>query len=84
VTLEEAKISLDRYGETGVPTGSFLQAVLSNDLMDAVGRADDTSLLNLHRICMHVYNELPSDCWGSREKVKAFIEKKREALGAGA
>ena len=68
---------IERYIEHGIRPGSFLEAVLTNDLFSAFGRAD---LINRHRmfdICMWIYNEAPSQCWGSKEKVEAWIEKRR-------
>ena len=67
--------SLHRYSTDHVPTGDFLRAVLSNDLFGAVRRADDESLKAIGEICKHVYNELPAECWGSREVVAKWIEQ---------
>ena len=78
--LQSAKDSIKRYVEHGVPTGGFLQSVLANDLMEAMGRADMTSRLNLFEICSYVYNEVPIACHGSYEKVEAWLKMKRAAL----
>ena len=59
--------ALRRYADDHMPTGGFLRAVLSNDLMEAVGRADVESLAALHSIAGYVYNEMPGNCHGSRE-----------------
>lgn len=67
--------SLDRYARYGIPTGDFLKAVLSNDLMEACGRADVDNAELLPVIVSYIYNALPGTCWGSRDKVKAHIEK---------
>lgn len=69
--------SIDRYVMDGIPTGSFLQAVLCNDLMEAMGRADMGNRLALFEICDYIYNETPSGCHGSPEKVRAWREMKR-------
>lgn len=76
------KSSLDAWANTGRPTGGFLQAVLCNDLMTAVGRADPTSFSCLKEICLYVYNELPSPCWGSAEKLQAWYDKHAAARKA--
>lgn len=68
--------SLQRYEDDHIPTGSFLRAVLENDLMEAVARADDDNKISLVAICRYVYNEMPVRCWGSRAKVRAWLEKK--------
>jgi len=63
-----------------VHLGSFLTAVLSNNLTQACGRADDSNLRALPDIVRYCYNELPSDCWGSPEKVEAWRAKTLAAL----
>ena len=64
--------ALVHWGKQECYTGDFLAAVLSNDLMDAIGRADEDSLASLRYITMFVYNELPRDCHGSRATVKEW------------
>lgn len=66
--------SLKRYQFHHIPTGDFLKAVLSNNLIDAIGRADDCNLQDIHEICSYVYNEMPSASWGSPEKVKSWLK----------
>jgi len=68
--------SLRRYVVDRIPTGGFLQAVLENNLMEAVGRADHVNIQCLPDICCYVYNEIPDSCWGSPEAVTAWLEKK--------
>ena len=65
--------SLDAYVSTGRPTGGFLEAVLSNDLKEATGRADERALDNLPHIVAYCYNDIPSGCWGSPERVTAWL-----------
>lgn len=65
--------SLIRYAETGCPTGGFLAAVLSNDLIDAVARADAHNRRTLCDIAGFVYTEMPRACYGSREAVRQWI-----------
>ena len=65
--------SLQRYVDHGVPTGSFLQAVLENDLKESFARADDDNRDALFEIVNHCYNEIPGNCWGSPEKVEAWL-----------
>lgn len=52
--------------------GDFLQAVLRNDLTDAVCRADENNLLYIKEIVKFVYNELPGVCCGSDAKIKKW------------
>lgn len=78
MSIEDAIESLNAYATDGRPTGGFVRAVLENDLMEAMRRADQTSRFILYEICKHVYNELRGDCWGSPDKVKNWIESKRQ------
>ncbi len=68
--------SIQRYVKDYIRTGDFLYAILTNNLFEAVGRADDENRQTLPEICCYIYNEIPSDCWGSKEKVKAWLERR--------
>lgn len=72
--------SLELYINHGCDPGHFLKAVLSNDLFDAVGRADIHSTIFLPLIVSYIYNELPSGCHGSREIVKDWMKLKQEEM----
>ncbi len=73
-TMPEAtKYALDAYVERGQCPGHFVTAVLENNLFEAVNRADEGNLAALVDIVKYVYNKLPSDCWGSREKVERWL-----------
>ena len=67
---------LTRYINEHCPVGDFLIAVLENDLMEAVGRADDENLRNLPAFVAYLYNEAPGNCWGSPEAVRAWLNDK--------
>lgn len=74
--------SLDLYAMHGIPTGSFLLAVLENDLMEAFGRADEENIRAMFHIVAYVYNEMPRTCWGTPEKVREWLETHRLARAA--
>ena len=65
--------------ERGWEPGSFLKAVLENDLFSAVSRADDVNRNRLMDYVRFLYNYAPADCYGSPENVrqwkKRFVEK---------
>jgi hypothetical protein len=63
------------YVENGIPPGHFLTAVLENNLMEAIGRADEESARGLVGLCGYIYNEVPSTCHGSPQKVEAWIKR---------
>jgi hypothetical protein len=65
--------SLRRYIQQGAPVGDFLTAVLENDLGKACGHADSENLQNLPAFVAYLYNEAPSGCHGSPEKVRAWL-----------
>jgi len=78
----QIKVALDRWANMEGGVGDFLTAVLENNLMEAVGRADHINKQLLPEICMYVYNEMPSTCHGSPEKVKLWLEAMAEKLSA--
>jgi hypothetical protein len=60
--------------ENGIPPGSFMMAVLCNDLKEAFFRADRINLERMKDNIMFWYWEAPSECWGSPEKIKRWHE----------
>ena len=66
------------YVLDGRRPGDFLQAVLQNNLMDAVTRADDENLPALRAWAMLLYNFTPEACWGSAERVDAWVKAHSE------
>jgi hypothetical protein len=80
---EHLRDGLWHYVREGRPTGHFLECVLSNDLAGAMGRADEESRGGLYAVVRWLYNEAPSNCWGTPERVKAWLTnaaKAREAV----
>lgn len=65
---------LRRYTEKHEPVGDFLTAVICNDLREACGHADDTNLHNLPAFIAYLYNEALGNCWGSRERMQAWLD----------
>jgi hypothetical protein len=53
------------YIMQGRQTGHFLSAVFSNDLREAVARADENSLAGLKPLVQFMHNYSPPGCWGS-------------------
>ena len=64
---------LKRYAKDRIHPGGFLIAVLENNLRKSFGQADKANREALFEIVCHCYNELPSICWGSPEKVKNWL-----------
>jgi hypothetical protein len=57
--------------------GSFLSAVLSNDLRRSFERADSRSSAALASIVSWVYSMAPAKCWGSPSRFDEWCEGPR-------
>ena len=68
------RAGLARYLVGHLHTGSFLHAVLTNNLRGAVFAADDDSLVGLLPIMRFLYNDAPADSWGSPDAVNRWLE----------
>jgi hypothetical protein len=73
MTLDEAKESLGAYVRKEHPVGHFLTACLAHDLFEAVGRADESSMVHLRGIVQYIYCRVPGDCHGSYERIKEWL-----------
>ncbi len=65
---------VERYVLHGILNGHFLTAVVSNRLVEAFSNADDINTAAMRAWVSWLYNEAPIDCWGSPEKVQAWID----------
>ena len=66
-----------RWVEDGIMPGSFLTAVLANDLTMAVAKADRENLENLHGWALFLLNEMPNTMWGSYGALRDWEAYKR-------
>lgn len=73
-----------KRGEHGFPFGGFLTAILANDLVGAVERADAENVRLLKNYASYLYNEMPGrtgdaavDFWGSYDAVDHRIAEQR-------
>ena len=66
---------LHLYITEGIEPGSFLSAVLQNDLRRACEAADDVNRHRLRDYVQFLYCHAPHDCWGSPEKYSAWIKR---------
>ena len=67
-----------RWIEFGDHPGHFLMAVITNNLKEAVGRADDECIAGLPAIVGYLYNVAPSECWGSEERAAAWALARKD------
>jgi hypothetical protein len=57
-----------------IPPGSFMLAVLSNDLIGAAQQADHINKNALFKWANFMYNFLPGKCYGSKENVQNWLK----------
>ena len=67
--------SIDRFVRHRIAPGSFVTAVLSNDLAGAFRTADEDSLRGLRDIMWHIHWEIPGNCHGSKSKVEKWLKR---------
>jgi len=73
---ENFRGQVERYLRNGNPPGGFLEAVIGNDLMGAINRADKDAADNLKAIVGWFYWEAPGGSWGSKKAFDAMIAGK--------
>ena len=61
------------YVERGRRPGSFMRAVLENNLVAAASNGDLINQQSLFAWATWLYNNAPGSCWGNPEAVKAWI-----------
>jgi hypothetical protein len=71
--MDDIKNSLDLYINHKIKPGGFLTAVLENNLIAAVGQADEQNINRLREICAYVYNKIPFESWGSKVEVANWL-----------
>jgi hypothetical protein len=70
---EQLHEGLTEYVAARRPVGSFLTAVLSNDLVAACTRADELCAPSIHRVVGFLINYVTAECWGSTARVTAWL-----------
>lgn len=81
---EQIAAAIDRYNEGGIAPGSFVRAVLENDLTAAIDAASPESLAHLPGIRQYVRAWVRAEAKGSKEAVTAWLAKKAAELPASA
>lgn len=79
---EHTRDTLVNYIEMGLPPGGFVQAVITNNLTEAFGRADHINSRHLATIVAWMYSFAPSGCWGSVDRVNTWLEQFRNTEAA--
>jgi hypothetical protein len=69
--------AIKRYTDNKVQPGEFLTHIICNDpIRDCIESADSQNMANLPAFLAYFVNEAPSQCWGSREKMEAWLSEK--------
>lgn len=71
---ERMRSGLQDYIENRIKPGQFLQAVIKNNLKEAIAYADEENMANLPAYVNYFYNHTPFDCWGSEERMDQWIK----------
>lgn len=80
---EDAREDARDYVEHREAPGGFLMAVLTNNLVDAFALADPTNREALADWALWLWNDIPRECWGSRDKVERWLYHPQIAVPAG-
>lgn len=77
---DDAGESIEMYVKHGIPPGSFLTAIICNNLRDAFGQADRINAENIPAYVMYFYWEVPAHICGDpatmNHWIRACIEKR--------
>ena len=67
------------YVETGIVyAGSFMWYVLTNNLVDSYGQADEINQARMFDWAMWLYNDAPRGCWRTESNIKEWAEARRK------
>ncbi len=73
-TAPDYNDAIERYIEKGIDPGSFLTAILSNQIMEAYMYADFADGTCMHSWAKWLYNYGDERYWGTPEIVEKWIE----------
>lgn len=59
-----------------IAPGDFLSALLSNDFMQSVGRADSENIRSLKEWACFLYNEMPANSFGSPDNFRHWLAQR--------
>lgn len=63
---------IEQWVKHAAEPGSFLTAIIQNDLKQAVANADEENVHNLAAYVSYFYNEVPIACWGSPKAMEQW------------
>jgi hypothetical protein len=65
--------SIERYLNSRIIPGGYISALLRNDLVSAIMYADSDSTNSIPDHVLWLYNNIPAEAWGSKEKVDKWV-----------
>ena len=65
--------AIERYVEHHIEPSGFMQALLCNDLREAVMRADGMNVAHIPHWVSWMVSNLPRESWGSPERYHAWL-----------
>lgn len=71
--------SITEFVTFGRPTGGFLRAVIENDLLESVARADPQNVVLLPHVAQFVRENVPASLLGSAEAYDRHVESMTRA-----
>ena len=74
VPVDYMKDVTRNYIDNGLSGGGFMTALFSNNLVKTYMLADDENRDAIKQWVSFIYNSAPAGCWGSKEKVQAWIK----------
>lgn len=70
---EHLREGLARYVIRGILPGSFLQAVITNDLRMSIRCGDEDSIAGIGAVVTFLWNSTPAQCFGDRNKMNNWL-----------
>lgn len=72
---EHIRYGMFRWIEFGNVPGDWMCYLLTNNLVLTWGFADEINRAHMGDIVDFIYNEAPSQCWGTQEKIDAWAKQ---------
>ncbi len=73
---DTVRSSIENYYYHKLDPGSFVYAMLCNDFVGAVLRADSWNRLQMYQNALWLANRMPASAWGSKEVVDEWLNNK--------
>lgn len=77
---EHMQAALKRYVVDRIRPGSFLSAVISNDLFNTFRSADEVNVKLVPLYVRWFVNIAPAACWGNPDRLTAWVSDDLDAL----